>query len=192
MGEVTAKSQLSKIRDFERGFFATHLINLGAKLGIFDALFEEKDGLSAADLASSLGLDNDYTRSWCETAYHFELVDCDERGRFRFAPFLNEILGDRSNIRNYLGNSELAVTMGKFLTDALPLYKSGDTISGIYEPELSKLVAVLTQNIYLAFLYLIFPEHEDLKQKLENGVKKLRARMVSFWGEAREACGGAK
>jgi hypothetical protein len=30
------------------------------------------------------------------------------------------------------------------------------------------------------------------KQKLENGVKKLRARMVSFWGEAREACGGAK
>jgi ubiquinone/menaquinone biosynthesis C-methylase UbiE len=171
--EVTAKSQLSKIRGYEKGFFTTHLINLGAKLGIFDTLFKDKDGLTAPDLASALGLDPAYTKTWCETAYHFELVDCDEQGRFKFAPFLDEILGDRSNMRNYLWNNELAVSIGKFLPDAPPLYRSGDTISGVYEPELSRIAAGLTQNIYLAFLYMILPAREDLKQKLEQGINFL-------------------
>jgi len=170
MEEVTAKSQFSRIRDYEKGFFATHLINLGAKLGILDELFKEKDGLTSENLAANLSLDHGYTKTWCETAYHFELVDCDEQGRFQFAPFQDEILGDRSNMRNYLGNIELAVTTGKSLPDSLPLYRSGDTISSLYEPEISRLVETLTQNIYLAFLYMVLPEHEDLKQKLEEGI----------------------
>jgi ubiquinone/menaquinone biosynthesis C-methylase UbiE len=171
--EVTAKSQLSKIREYEKGFFATHLINIGAKLGIFDALFKDKDGLTTPDLASALGLDPAYTKGWCEIAYHFELVDCDERGRFKFAPFLDETLGDRSNMRNYLWNNELAVAMGKSLPDSPPLYRSGDTVSEVYQPELSTIAAGLTQNIYLAFLYMILPAHEDLKQKLEQGINFL-------------------
>jgi ubiquinone/menaquinone biosynthesis C-methylase UbiE len=171
--EVTAKTQSKRIRDYERGFFATHLLYLGEKLGIFDALFENKDGLTAGDLASSLGLERDYTRTWCETAYHFELVDCDDQGRFRFPPFLDEIIGDRSNLRYYMANIDLAVTVGKLTPEALPLYKSGETISGVYEPELSRLVESLTKNIYMAFLYMVLPENEDLKKKLEDGVKFL-------------------
>ena len=42
MVELSAKTQMAKIRDFERGFMATHLINLGARLGIFEALNENK------------------------------------------------------------------------------------------------------------------------------------------------------
>ncbi len=42
MEELNAKMQMAKIRNFEKGFMATHLVNLGAKLGIFEALNENK------------------------------------------------------------------------------------------------------------------------------------------------------
>lgn len=170
MEEITAKSQMAKIRAFEKGYLATHIIYLGAKLGIFDALSKEPDGLAPADMAARLDLDQAYTKSWCETAYHFELVDCDERGRFKFAPFFNEILGDRASLKNYLANFELAVAMWRSLPEVLQLFKSGDTMQGVYDPELSRLVAAITQNIYLAFLYMILPKYEDLKQRLEDGI----------------------
>jgi len=38
MEETSVRSQWAKIREFERGFFATHLINIGTKLGVFEAL----------------------------------------------------------------------------------------------------------------------------------------------------------
>jgi hypothetical protein len=38
MGEVSAKTQMAKIRNFERGFMATHLINIGSKVGVFEKL----------------------------------------------------------------------------------------------------------------------------------------------------------
>ncbi|MFC1578730.1 hypothetical protein ACFL36_06950 [Thermodesulfobacteriota bacterium] len=44
MEEVSAKTQMARIRTFERGFIATHLINIGAKVGIFEVLNEEKRG----------------------------------------------------------------------------------------------------------------------------------------------------
>jgi hypothetical protein len=33
MEEVSTKTQMAKIRNFERGFMATHLINIGDKVG---------------------------------------------------------------------------------------------------------------------------------------------------------------
>ena len=34
-----------------------------------------------------------FLKIWCQTAYHFEILDCDERGRFKLQPFLDEVLG---------------------------------------------------------------------------------------------------
>ena len=56
MEEISVRSQWAKIRNFEKGFFATHLINIGAKLGIFEALYETKEGMTISDLASKLKL----------------------------------------------------------------------------------------------------------------------------------------
>lgn len=36
MEEVSTKTQMAKIRSFERGFMATHLINIGHKVGVFE------------------------------------------------------------------------------------------------------------------------------------------------------------
>ena len=100
MEEVSAKTQMAKIRNFERGFIAIHLINIGAKVGIFEALNEEKEGLSVSDLASKLSLHEPYLKVWCRTAYHLEILDSDEHGKFKLQPFFNEILGDKNHFRN--------------------------------------------------------------------------------------------
>ena len=57
MEEVSTKTQMAKIRNFEKGFMATHLISIGDKIGIFDKLNEKKEeGLTLADLATDLGM----------------------------------------------------------------------------------------------------------------------------------------
>jgi len=88
MEELTAKTQMEKIRKFEKGFMAIHLINLGEKLGIFGSLNKNKGGLTVADLAAHLKLHKPYLKTWCQTAYHFEILDCDEERRFTLQPFL--------------------------------------------------------------------------------------------------------
>jgi 2-polyprenyl-3-methyl-5-hydroxy-6-metoxy-1,4-benzoquinol methylase len=65
MEEINAKTQMAKIRSFEKGFMATHLINLGAELGIFTALNENKEGLTVSELAVKLGLHEPYLKIWC-------------------------------------------------------------------------------------------------------------------------------
>ena len=89
MEEINAASQMAKIRNFEKVFIATHLINIGEKLKLFETLCKAKEGMSIPDLASKLGLHEPYLKIWCQTAYHFEILDCDQLGRFRLQAFLD-------------------------------------------------------------------------------------------------------
>ncbi len=176
MDEISGKTQLQKVRDYEKGLLATHIIHMGVKLGMFDVLQQEPDGIKPGELASRLGLGEIYARSWCEVAYHFEILDCEDGGRFRFAPFMGEILGDRNSMRYYAWNNLLTVDiMGKafYHPETWELIKSGETAPAVYPPELSEIAAGVSQNIYLAFVYMIFPQHEYLKQRLEQGASFL-------------------
>jgi len=42
MEEISPKTQMTKIRSFEKGFLATYLINIGNKVGVFAKLNEKK------------------------------------------------------------------------------------------------------------------------------------------------------
>lgn len=171
MEEVSSKSQMAKIRNFEKGFMATHLINLGAKLGIFEALNEAKEGMRVPDLAIKLGLYEPYLKFWCQTAYHFEILDCDGQDKFKLQPFLDEILGDKTHVRNYLANVAADVDIvGKGMADALEYFRTGKIIKGYHEHEISKAVYETTKNIPLIFLFMIFPKSEHLKQLLDEGI----------------------
>ncbi len=174
MEEVCSKSQMAKIRDFEKGFMATHLINLGAKLGLFEALNEAKEGMTVPDLASKLGLHEPYLKIWCQTAYHFRILDCDDQGRFMLQPFLDEILGDKSHFRNYLANITLSVDIAGEATKEAPEYfRTGKTMECYSTPEFSRAAYEPTKNIHLAFHFMIFPKNEHLKQMLEEGIRFL-------------------
>lgn len=177
MEEISVRSQWAKIRNFERGFFATHLINIGAKLGIFEALYETKEGMTISDLASKLKLHEPYLKVWCQTAYHFEILDCDNHGQFTLQSFLDEILGDKSHYRNYLANIAMSVDFaGKSLEENPECFRTGRTLELPSAPELrvlSKVGYETTKNTHLAFLFRIFPKNDHLTQILERGIRFL-------------------
>jgi ubiquinone/menaquinone biosynthesis C-methylase UbiE len=174
MDEISAKTQMLKIRNFEKGFMATHLINLGAKLGIFEALNENKEGLTVPILAAKLGLHAPFLKIWCQSAYHFEILDGNEEGRYRLQPFLDEILGDRSHFRNYLANIAMDVDIiGEGFKEALEPFRTGTPLEAYQTPEFSEMVYEPTKNVALAFLFMILPKYEHLKKKLEEGVHYL-------------------
>lgn len=174
MDEISAKTQMAKIRNFEKGFMATHLLNLGAKLGVFEALHEDKNGLTVPVLAAKLGIHEPYLKIWCQTAYHFEILDSDEKGRFKLQPFLDEILGDKNHFRNYLANIAMDVDIiGKGFRRSAGAFRTGNPYPIYDTPEFSEMVYESTKNIALAFLFMIFPKNEHLKQRLEKGIRFL-------------------
>ena len=85
MKKVTIRTQTEKLEEFRKGFIATHLIDIGRELGIFEVLKDaKKQGLSVSELAEKLGLHEPYLKIWCQTAYFFKILDYDEQGRFKF------------------------------------------------------------------------------------------------------------
>jgi SAM-dependent methyltransferase len=99
--EITADTQVARIFEWRRGFNTIHLIDLGIKLGLVKAL-AEAPGSSAQDLSGKLGLHAPYVETWCRTAYGMEILDGDEAGRWRLAPFFDVILASSAHPR-YLG-----------------------------------------------------------------------------------------
>ena len=174
MVELSSGKQMAKIRNFEKGFMATHLINLGAKLGIFESLNENKEGIAVSDLASTLGLHEPYVKIWCQTAYYFEILDADNQGRFKLQPFLDEILGDKTHFKNYLANISCSADLiGPWFPEIVEQYRTGGTTPSFDSAETSKAAYATTKNIPLVFLFMIFPKLENLKQPLEQGIKFL-------------------
>ena len=174
MEEISAKTQMAKIRNFEKGFMATHLLNLGARLGVFEALHEDKNGITVPVLAAKLGVHEPYLKIWCQTAYHFEILDADDEGRYMLQPYLEEILGDRNHFRNYLANIAMDVEIiGQGFTQSAGAFRTGNPLEIYNSAEFSELVYEPTKNIVLAFLFMIFPKNENLKRKLEEGIRFL-------------------
>jgi len=174
MEKEHSKDQMAKIRNFEKGFFATHLIDIGEKLKLFETFCRAKEGLTIPDLASKLGLNEPYLKIWCQTAYHLEILDCDQLGRFRLQPFLDEILGDKSHFRNYLANISLSVNfLAKFFGEYPEYFQSGRIAENPYTPEISKAVFEVTKNFPLVFFSMILPQNDLLKQMLERGIRFL-------------------
>jgi SAM-dependent methyltransferase len=174
MEEMNAKTQMAKIRSFEKGFMATHLINIGDKVGIFEALNQSKEGLTVPEIASKLGLHEPYLKTWCQTMYHFEVLDCDEHRRFRLQPFLDEILGDKANVKNYLGTISLDVDLiGKGMPEAMEYFRTGNAYKAYDSLEACKIIYGTSKNIFMAFLFMILPKNEHLRLQLDKGVSFL-------------------
>ena len=80
-GRIKINSTLcnkKKIRQFNTGFKAVHLLNIGAKVGVLQALKDFKDGITVSDLASKLKLHEPYLKIWCQTAYSLNILDFDQ------------------------------------------------------------------------------------------------------------------
>lgn len=97
--EVTKQSQARMLRGWMLGLHATHLLDVGGRLGYFAELRRRGGSASSAELAQALGLDAWRTKVWCQAASAVGILraQSDENAnRFRFAPHMDELLTDRS------------------------------------------------------------------------------------------------
>lgn len=176
MTEITLDEQSAKLEAYEKGFLAVYLVNTGIVLGLFEKLSALEAGISPDALANELGLHEPYVRVWCQTACHFEILDCHEDGRFKLAPHMGALLTDTEN-PYYFG--QRARVMVSHLADDLKrhpeFYRSGD--SYLYKAHgqgFSKDVRALTSHIVpLAYKFMIIPSVPGLQERLDAGMKVL-------------------
>jgi len=176
MVEITLDSQKARIRQFNSGFKAVHLLNIGAKTGILQALKNFKEGITVSDLANKLDLHEPYLKMWCQTAYSLEILDYDNQDRVKFEPFFDEILGDESSINSYLDFFDLPVYItGERLKQFPEYFRSGEIMKE-YTQERSDLVGKAVRILHRSIAQLYFPmlpEDDPIKVMLEKGVKFL-------------------
>ena len=161
------EAQEAKIRAFERGYRAVYVINLGLQFGLFSALYlssetGDSEGLTARGLAGRLSLHEPYLKIWLQTAYHFELLDCDSRGRFKLQPYMAEVLGVNTGAEPAARNNGSSALARYILTGvAAPRSRSSEE---------SLATSRATQSIYLVFLSYILEKYDTLKQLLNKGI----------------------
>src|SRR5438105_1764514 len=94
MAEPTLPEQVTKLYDLISGYHATHLLEIGRELGVWEAI-TARPGITSDALATQLGTDPFYTDVLVRTAFAFALVERDGPG-WRLAPHFDQILGTPS------------------------------------------------------------------------------------------------
>ncbi len=94
--EITKNSQVRMMRSWMLGLHATHITDIGGRLGYFTEMRRRGGTASAEGLAQALELDPWRTRVWCQAACAVGVLQSDGDTQFTFAPFMDELLGDNS------------------------------------------------------------------------------------------------
>lgn len=176
MTDITLDEQTGKLETYEKGFLAVYLVNTGVVLGLFEKLSTLEGGIGPHALASELGLHEPYVRLWCQAAYHFEILDCDEDGRFSLAPHMGTLLTDTENPYYFGHRARFMVSHWAELLKSHPeYYRSGDChFWDVLGREFSRDAKALTCHIVpLAYRFMIIPSIPGLKERLDAGMKVL-------------------
>jgi ubiquinone/menaquinone biosynthesis C-methylase UbiE len=167
--DLTADQQIERMFSWRRGFNAMHLIDIGLQLDLFTSLAAAPT--TAAELAAQLSLHPPYVGTWCITAYSLGLLEADDNGRFRLAPYVDQILANRSHPR-YLGGY---VQLGtRFATEdyrfAIDAFRSGATVpfQGRSE-EFARVVAQAAGGVNQMVARKILPGLADAAEHLNAG-----------------------
>jgi cyclopropane fatty-acyl-phospholipid synthase-like methyltransferase len=94
--QLTKESQARTLRGWMLGLHATHIIDIGGRLGYFAELKRRGGVASAHDLATALHLDPWRTEVWCRAACTVGVLGYADGQGFTFAPFMDELLGEES------------------------------------------------------------------------------------------------
>jgi SAM-dependent methyltransferase len=94
--EATREQQARKLRGWMLGLHATHLIDIGGRLGYLDALRRAGGPVPAEALARATELDPWQTEVWCQAACTIGILDYRPGEGFGFAPHIGELLAAES------------------------------------------------------------------------------------------------
>ena len=168
--EITAETQVAKIFEWRRGFNAMHLIDIGVRLGLFEAIAEQPNA-TPAHIAGALGLHQPYVETWCMTAYSFGLLEGTEDRSFCLAPFIDQVLANSGHPR-YLGGyvrlgTEFATEDHRYCLEA---FRTGDTVPFQGRShDFAEAVAQGTAGLQVVSARKLLPELNGLKDTLDAG-----------------------
>ncbi len=94
--ETTREQQARKLRGWMLGLHATHLIDIGGRLGYLEALRRAGGRAPSEALAKATELDPWQTEVWCQAACAIGILDYRPGEGFRFAPHIGELLASDS------------------------------------------------------------------------------------------------
>ncbi len=172
--ETSRLAQIGKVINYVRGIHAAHLIDLGVKMGLFEALIKSPVGVDPETLASQLKLHPSYVRGWCETACALELLDYDPATGYRMAPFMAELLGQPES-PYYMGAlPEMHFVLARDYARYPDLFLSGKVFPYQSHDEIFfTAVAKSSHSLPRLFLEAILPKLPALAARLNQGIRIL-------------------
>ena len=172
MAEPTLPEQVTKLYDLIAGYHATHLLEIGRALGVWEAITAQP-GIGSDALASALEIDRFYTDVLVRTAFAFELVDREGDG-WRMAPHFDQILGTPS-ATFYLGGAArthqvVALDYASYVTR----FRDGSRVPyQRHGTEFMEAVADGLRSLPRIFTDFVLPKLPALEARLEAGARVL-------------------
>jgi SAM-dependent methyltransferase len=173
-GETSRIAQMNKVFGYLKGLHATHLMDLGRRLGLFEKLAASGSGITVGALAEKAGLQAEYTRVWCESACALELLDYSPNDGYRLAPFMDELLAD-TKATYYLGGfPSLHLIMARDYALYPALFRNGKTHPyQEHDQEFLEAVATALGTLPRIFIDAVLPKLPKLEASLASGARIL-------------------
>lgn len=173
MSELTRTDAMSRLFGYVRGFHATYLMDIGNRLGLFQAL-RGSLGMTPEELAQALKLDPFYITKWCETAYSLELLEHDPNAGFRLGPFIDDLLGNPEHTYFIGGFPNVHLLVAQDYAEYPERFRDGGKVP--YQEHGSAFfagVAEGTRSLPKMLLDAVVPKLPELERKLRAGGKLL-------------------
>lgn len=172
MAEPTLSEQVTKLYDLIAGYHATHLLEIGRELGVWEAI-TARPGITSDALAKQLGTDAFYTDVLVRTAFAFELLEREGDG-WRMAAHFDQILGTPS-ATFYLGTAPgVHFAVGADYADYARRFREGARVP--YQEHgkaFMEAVASGLQSLPRIFTDFVLPKLPKLQARFEAGARIL-------------------
>ena len=176
----TLADQVSRLYDLVAGYHATHLIEIGRELGVWEAL-TGAPGSSSDELAATLGTDLFYTDVLCRTAFSFGLLERDGSG-WRMAPHFDQILGDPDSSFYLARAARVHMRIGEDYREYVSHMRAGTTTSyQDHDREFMEEVGGALQSLSRIFIDLVLPRLPELEARLAAGARVLDVGCGAGW-----------
>ena len=180
MAEPTLPEQVTKLYDLIAGYHATHLLEIGRELGVWEAITAQP-GITSDALAARLGTDPYYTDVLARTAFAFELVDRAGDG-WRMAPHFDQILGTPTATFYLGGAARTHQVVAEDYVSYAQRFRDGTRVPyQAHGPEFMEIIASGLQALPRIFTDLVLPKLPKLQARFEGGARVLDVGCGAGW-----------
>ncbi|NIN63590.1 MAG: methyltransferase domain-containing protein [Anaerolineae bacterium] len=162
------KAATGKVLASYAGYVNTWSIELGLRLGLFEAV-RENPGISPSELAKVLNYDPLYTKVWCNATYSGGFLERSDGG-FALAPHMDKVLLDPSFPMAAGGTAFTMTAMREHLVSLRERFRTGErTWWDKTSIEFRESVGSASYPFYVRLVKQAFPKMPGVQTALEAG-----------------------